>query len=250
MMNNRWLVNTSVRLLVAWLALSVVGIVFAKQLLTPFLPFFATIIDRISADFSSVVNISHYKNSDHIVLIANVVQPIRLVGNTFFSPGSALTAGSDVVHSVVPMVILYTVLFSWPVNQFRERAISLLLGFPMLYVVLGLTTPQLLAGRIAIQVYEHTVKAGGVPQEPFVIKWMIFAESGGSWLLALAGALVCIMLTKRLSSWLVAFANTTSVETESCKRKTKKEKKQAKKSKVTSHYSQNSSRKNVTSTLP
>ena len=249
-MNNRWLVNTSIRLLIAWLALSVVGIVFAKQLLIPFLPFFATIIDRISADFSSVVNISHYKSSDHMVLIANVTRPIRLGANTFFPPGSALTAGSDVVHSVVPMVILYTVLFSWPVTQFRERAISLLLGFPMLFVVLGLTTPQLLAGRIAIQVYEQTVKAGGVPQEPFVIKWMIFAESGGSWLLALAGALVCIMLTKRLSTWLVAFSNTASGETEYSKRKTKKEKKQAKKSKVASRYSQSSSRSNVTSTLP
>ena len=232
MTNNRLFINISIRLVAAWLALSIVGIVFANQIVSPFLPLFATVVDKISPDYSSVMNIRAHDNANQIVLIANVIHPIRLSSEKYIPPGVALTAGSDVIHTIVPMVILYTILFAWPVKQFKQRLMLLLLGFPMLLLVLALTTPQLMAGRIAMQVFNLTLKAGVVPKEPFVIKWMIFVESGGRWLLPLAAAMMCVMLMKRLSQWLTEFsAAAVPSETASAEIKTKKDKKQLKKDK-------------------
>ena len=135
-MYNRRLVNISFKLVSVWILLSIVGLVFANEIISPFLPFFATIIDKISPDYTSAVSIDHYQNADRIMLFANLIHPIRLSGDKYFPPGSALVAGSDVVHTLVPMVLLFTLLLAWPVKKFTERVILLAVGIPLLFLVM------------------------------------------------------------------------------------------------------------------
>jgi hypothetical protein len=196
------------------------------------LPFFTTIIDKISPDYSPVLNIAMHEQAYSIDLLANITRPIRLSGEKFLPPGTLLTAGSHVIHTMVPMVILFTVLIAWPVKRIKERVIVLLLGLPMVYIVLGLTTPQLLAGRIAIKIFEYKAREGIVPPEPFIIQWMIFVESGGRWLLPLAGAISCVGFMGFINRWMSEFSETGIRHKSSQPKKTKQQKKQEKKART------------------
>jgi hypothetical protein len=74
----------------------------------------------------------------------------------------------------------------------------LVLGVPAAFIVTGLTSPFLLAGQVEIALIEFALKEGVIRPEPLIMKWLIFNEMGGRWLLSLLGAIACITYVLRL----------------------------------------------------
>jgi hypothetical protein len=175
-----------------------------------------------------VLNIGLHENAYRIELLANVVRPIRLSAEKFIPPGSLLSSGTHVVHTMVPIVILFSVLIAWPVRRIRQRVILLVLGLPTLLLVLGLTTPQLLAARVEMKIIEYKLQEGIISPEPFLIQWMIFLETGGRWLLPLVGAVACVSLLGFIERWIEEFSDTGSGRLEKSPNLIKREKKRSK----------------------
>jgi len=90
-------------------------------------------------------------------------------------------------------VLMYTVLGAWPQPDWRRRMVVMLAGVPGALLALALTTPFLLAGKIEMLLLERAAAMGVPHAEPGLLRWMLFTEGGGRWLLAIVLALVIIV---------------------------------------------------------
>jgi hypothetical protein len=219
-----------VRLLVAWLALSLLGIIAGRQLITLLLPFFSEIINAMSSDYSHVLDIVQANGETMIEITATIIHPIKATHSLMISPGKTLIASIHVVHVLVPVVILLTLIAAWPVDRPRTRLQLLLLSVPMGFIILSFTTPSLLAGYIERQIGSLILSVGGTPEEPFLFDWIVFQEMGGRWLLPIVGAVFCVALSNGIDNLREEFhsiGNSGSAPTKP--RKTKQEKKLEKK---------------------
>jgi hypothetical protein len=109
------------------------------------------------------------------------------------SPGAEVKTTIHLQHALLPLVLLYTVLGAWPQPDWRRRIVVMLAGVPAALLALALTTPFLLAGKIEILLQERCAFAGVARAEPAVLRWMLFTEGGGRWLLAIVLALLVIV---------------------------------------------------------
>ena len=91
-------------------------------------------------------------------------------------------------------MLLYTVLGAWPQPDWRRRLVVMVAGVPAALLAVALTTPFLLAGKIEMLLQERSALAGIVRAEPAILRWMLFTEGGGRWLLAIVLALLVIAL--------------------------------------------------------
>ncbi|MEM7304900.1 MAG: hypothetical protein AAF372_05190, partial [Pseudomonadota bacterium] len=90
-------------------------------------------------------------------------------------------------------------LLAMPVKNTRERVILILLGIPSILIILGLIVPPLLAGHMASAFLQAAeARAGYMLDAPFVMQWVLFAETGGRWLFPIIAAFLCKMLSRRL----------------------------------------------------
>jgi hypothetical protein len=122
--------------------------------------------------------------------------PVLLGEQQWLTAGQELTAGTHLMHTLVPMVIELSVLLVWPVNAWRERFLLLLLGLVTSMIVLAATAPFVLIGNLEIYLQEMAVQAQVKRPEPWTLTWMIFSEMGGRWLLPLVAAMLCIRFQK------------------------------------------------------
>jgi hypothetical protein len=187
-------------MLVAWLALSLLGIFAGHQLITLLLPFFSEIINAMSSDYSHVLGIINHKGETMIEITATIIHPIKATHTLVIPPGKSLTASIHVVHVLVPVVILLTLLVAWPVDRPRARIQLLLLSVPMGFIVLAFTTPSLLTGHIERQIANLIHSVGGTLDEPFLLDWVVFQEMGGRWLLPIAGAVICVIMSNDIDN--------------------------------------------------
>jgi len=194
-MNNYNPLKLSVRLLGAWLIFSLIGILVGSQLLVFLLPIFSDIINVISSDYSHILKISYVKDEAVIEITAKVIHAINATSTLALSPGKLITSSINVMHLLVPVVILFSLLVAWPVNRIQQRKQILLLAIPMTFIILMFVTPALLASQIEMNLISLIQKVGGTPKEPFVIKWMIFIEMGGLWLFPVVAAVVCVKMS-------------------------------------------------------
>ena len=109
--------------------------------------------------------------------------------------GAHLTAGIHLYHALVPVVILYTGVFAWPVRRHGERLLLLGLGVPVAVLILGATVPFLLESHIETMLLAQAGQ-GAPDGAPFVVDWAVLVESGGLWALPLVGALLCRRLSE------------------------------------------------------
>lgn len=86
--------------------------------------------------------------------------------------GAEVKAAIHLEHTLLPVVLLYTVLGA--------------------LLALALTAPFLLAGSIEMLLQERAAAVGVPRAEPAILRWMLFTEGGGRWLLAIVLALVII----------------------------------------------------------
>ena len=107
--------------------------------------------------------------------------------------GAQIKAAIHLEHMLLPVVLMYTVLAAWPQPDWRRRTVVMLAGVPGALLALALTTPFLMAGKIEMLLLERAAAMGVPRAEPGLLRWMLFTEGGGRWLLAIVLALVIIV---------------------------------------------------------
>jgi len=171
--------GASWRLISAWLFLSVSVLLQGDRLTRPVLPFVATVIEVIQSDYQAALKISN----DQPWLIQMQATTRRVIP-AIAGRGAKLTAGVHVSHALVPLVLLFSFLFAWPVEKYQERLmILLILGIPLSFSLVALTLPFQLAGSLENMFQGYAQQYGVNREKPLLLTWMLFLEVGGRWLL-------------------------------------------------------------------
>jgi hypothetical protein len=193
--------KVSLRLVTAWLGISILGFLFGTEIVSFLLPFISWVFVLIEPAISPILSIQQHDGNEVIHLAATIIRPLRISPSILIPEGMGLTAAGSLVHALVPIVIFWSLVIAWPAEGLRERIVLLLLSLPATLISVALTTPFLLAGRIEIMFSEIAFQQGDQRQEPFAVTWLLFTEGGGRWLLPIIMAAGCILLAR----WMFAF---------------------------------------------
>ena len=182
-----------IRIVAAWLLLSTAVLLYSRPIIDFYLPFLSVITDTVSDPYTPTLEYQDLPRGDQLLMTAYVTQPIYAHSALTVNIGAEMTAGLDVLHIVVPLVILFTALCAWPIHRWRERVALVALGLPASFAVMGLTVPFLLTGKIEMMLNDYVVNAGEDRSIPLQVYWMIFCESGANWLIPLVAAAFCAL---------------------------------------------------------
>ena len=192
-MNNKAIGLLAAKGLVIWLALSLIGFFDGDKLINTLLPFYETVTEAASNGYAANIQIEE----DDIKFYATTLtaQPITPVRS--LPAGSTVQASIIVLHALVPIVILFTVILTWPASCLKQRLYFLAISIPALLFISATTVPIQLLGQLEIGFQNAALKAGLSREEPFVLTWMLLTEGGGRWLLpVLTGLASCALMTK------------------------------------------------------
>ncbi len=191
--------HLSVRLVLVWSVLCALAIGFGRQAVALALPLFDGVIDRVQDDFVANVELAQDQGVWVLRMQPLLIRPVALNAGLAMPPRTRLRAFvTHVDHTLVPPLLFLMVLLAWPARRWRELAVRLLLAAPVLLLILALTAPILLAGQVQMVFADLAVLAGSPRREPLLVTLMVFMESGGRWLLPLAGGVLCIGLGRWL----------------------------------------------------
>mgnify|MGYP006892411170 FL=1 len=192
-MNNKAIGLLAAKGLVIWLALSLIGFFVGDKLINTLLPFYETVTEAASNGYAA--NIQIEEDDIKFYATALTAQPITPVRS--LPAGSTIQASISVLHALVPIVILFTVILTWPASCLKQRLYFLAISIPALLFISATTVPIQLLGQLEIGFQNAALKAGLSREEPFVLTWMLLTEGGGRWLLpVLTGLASCALMTK------------------------------------------------------
>ena len=197
----RFVLTLSVRVLLTWIVLSLLFFIIGKYLISFLLPYFTLLMNTVTDSYSSALSIKKIDGSVLIHTSTLITQPIYIASYPVSPSGATLNAGTNLVHSLVPFVIYYTAVLCWPNTTYKERIVLCLLGIPVLLLIMSISVPALLIGHIEAALLNAAEDiAKRQLSTPFVMQWVIFLESGGRWLFPLVGAMVCKMISRTILS--------------------------------------------------
>jgi hypothetical protein len=192
-----WL-KLSAKAVAAWLGLSALGIYVSAPLAELMLPLFRFVLLSVAPEYAPSLKLVADNHDVLIQLEAWLLQSLPLGGGQQIPAGLAVTTGTHLMHTLVPVVIEGSLLMAWPTRRWVERAVLLVFGVPTSILVVGLTGPFVLLGTLEIQLQDWAQQAHVVRHEPLTLTWMIFSEMGGRWVLAVTAAIWCIHVNNQL----------------------------------------------------
>ena len=191
-----YILKLFVKGLLVWIALSILFLFIGPNIIRILLPYFTFILNFISDNYISVLALKEFDGNMAVQASATTIRPIRFTQDLVLNTGYKVEPITNVIHNLVPLVIYFTVVLSWPAINIKERLILCLLGIPASLFMLGLFIPTILAGHIESQILiEAEEHARQVFNTPFIMKYVVFMESGGRWLIPLIMALLCRIIT-------------------------------------------------------
>jgi hypothetical protein len=200
-MNRVELIRLLLKGLSVWLLISGLFWWLGDCLLQALLPLFEAVVSQLSREISPAIKLMPSLESvgdSTINLSAWVLSPIYLNEQQFIPPGTELTSSAHLLHALVPVVIELAIVMVWPVSAWSQRFLLIGLGFFTALLVILATIPTLLLGHLEVT-FQEVAQTGNRPRlVPWFLDWMIFCELGGSWLLAILGAWLCIQIQRRL----------------------------------------------------
>lgn len=195
-MDYRAFIFLSARVLLIWLILSIVVFVLGKHIINPLLPYITYIINTISDTFTCSLSIEKTSESSVIQCLATISKDVYIENIPVAPKGYQLTSYTNLIHSLVPIVILFTVLLSWPRISIKERLFLCLIGVIGVLVIIGTVVPTLLAGHIEHQLLSAAQKqANKLFDAPLVMDLVIFFETGGRWIYPVIVAGMCLLIS-------------------------------------------------------
>ena len=198
--NHRIALRLGIRALVVWLIVCIVMLLARRPLTAVLLPFFEVAIRLLQQDFAATLRLVEARGEAVIQMTPFLVRSIPLTDQLALAPFVPLKPFQvSVDHALVPLVLLISGVLSWPFASRREAAVRIgLMLLAALPVILVLSTPLLLVGQQQIIFVQEAARQGATFQEPFLVTFMIFMESGGRWLLPLALAIACVAASLRI----------------------------------------------------
>lgn len=234
-MKHLTLYKLSIRLIFYWFVLSALGMTIAPQITSTLLPFFSDVLIGLSPDYSTMLQVTNQNGNSMVEIIAETRHAIKVTTNIYIPAGKSLTAYIHVLHVMVPIIILFTILCSWPTAQRSDWIKQLLLGIPVIIIILGITIPPLLEGHIEMQLTSLIQSSGGSRNKRLLLGWVVFVEMGGIWLLPIIGAILCRMAVKEIN-FLSGYFNGSIPPSKTIKKKTSKVKKKARHKYYSANY--------------
>lgn len=189
-MTNDKLILLAVRALIIWLLLSLAGFYAGDKLISVLIPFYETVAEAASDDYIANISIQDGQESK-IVLAATAIKAQTITDQRDLPAGTTIESKITVLHALVPIVIFFTIIFSWPVQRISQRVYLLILSIPAVLFISASTAPIQLLGQLEIGFQSAAAKAGFSREEPMVLTWMLLTEGGGLWLIAALTGLAC-----------------------------------------------------------
>jgi len=189
--------NCALRLCLAWLVFSALGFLYGSALLGACTPLLSAAVRIIAPALTSHVALIETHGTPELLLDASVARPLQLDATHAVPTGQPLPSRANVVHVLVPLVIFFSALCAMPVRGPREWTWLALLAIPLAGATLLTTAPFQLVGLIEMAIQQHAVALGIFRPEPWTLKWMLFLEGGGRWVLPIAFAVLGFALSRR-----------------------------------------------------
>ena len=186
----------ALRLLVGWMLLSAIGLVYSRELVSFFLPYFSFIIHEVQSDFLPTLDIIGTGTGAELRMSAQAIRDIPLNSDKYIPALSRIDyTKADLSHVLVPAVLFLSGMVSWPVRNFRELVYRIAFGTCAMLIVMSLTTPLFLAGK-----FEMWLSDNGAPSvSNWLVDWLIFTEVGGRWLLPIVAATASVSFSRFLT---------------------------------------------------
>lgn len=192
-MTNKAIILLAAKGLAIWLALSLAGFFVGDKLIHSLLPFYETVSETASKGYAANIDIKE----DDVVLYATALKAQPITPERSLPAGTTIQSSITVLHALVPIVILSTIILTWPANNLTQRGYLIATLIPAVLIISALTVPIQLLGQLEIGFQNAAVKVGLTREEPFVLTWMVLTEGGGRWLIpALTGLACCGLVTK------------------------------------------------------
>jgi hypothetical protein len=185
----------SARILISWALLSAIGLWGTRYAIEALIPPWMLATQTLGTSYIPVLKYRREAEGERVIMTAYVTRPIYVQERIALPRGTFIDVSIDALHTLVPFVILFTLLAAWPVASSRRRARLFAAGLAASLVVSLLTTPALLAGRFDLMLVDYAARTGMRYDTPGVVYWMIFCESGGLWLLPLLAAPICVLVS-------------------------------------------------------
>lgn len=189
------------RILGAWFVASMLGIFFGEAVFEALIPLLEFVIGHAQSDFIPHLDIYNHGGTKVLRMTVSLAKPLILTPN-ITAPGGPIQGSiiTNLDHCMVPLVILTTSLIGWPIHSgIRETVLRLICGLGGCLTVIFLTTPLFLVARVQMVFIKYLMRTNEHPEQPFLITWAIFTESGGRWLIPIVLSAVSIILARNVS---------------------------------------------------
>lgn len=121
MLNQRDLIIFSLKVLLAWSALTGLIVFYGEWLLTPLFPFFKAVIVEVVSGFSPSLKFIHSVDGGRLELTVWVLSTVHIDAGVVIPRGVELTSSTHVLHVLVPIVVALSILLVWPVSHWRQK---------------------------------------------------------------------------------------------------------------------------------
>ena len=179
-----------------WALVSIAMAILGKSIIEILLPLIQAFINLLTDKFECQLSIFSLSDSSKVQCAATLLKDIYIAEVPVAPRGYNLAYQTNLIHSLVPIVILFTILFSWPGSEHKEMILLFMLGVIAAMLITILVTAILLIGSIDAQLFEvaqrETIQHLDMP---ITMKLVIFLETGGRWLLPVIFALFCKSLS-------------------------------------------------------
>jgi len=188
--------GASWRLLLAWVALSLLGYVAGERLIALLRPALAVTLQQIAPALTGPLDLTDHRGERHLRFNAQAAQALTLGADLVVPAGQPLPASASIAHLLVPLVMLGTALTGWPTRHRAERWRRALWGLPAMLFILLATAPAQLVGLIEMSLQTYADGHGADRSPPLVLGWMLLLEGGGRWVLPIAVAVLVILAAR------------------------------------------------------
>ncbi|WP_347989695.1 hypothetical protein [Methylomonas sp. AM2-LC] len=195
-LNRRDLIFFSLKVLLAWAALTGLIVFYGEWLLTPLFPLFKAIMISVVSGFSPTLKFIPAVDGGQLKLTVWVLSTVPIGTGIVMPKGIELSSSMHVLHGLVPIAVALSILLVWPVQSWRHKLLLIALGILTSVLILLATVPVLLVALLEMPFQEKAMQANALHQAPWFMDWMIFCEMGGALLLAFIGVCFCIGLQR------------------------------------------------------
>ncbi|MCG8668317.1 MAG: hypothetical protein MI867_02805 [Pseudomonadales bacterium] len=192
---NRTFLMLALRSFAIWLVVSLAMFIAPTDFFEWLTPFLEWSFNLLANDLQSNFSVTNRDGKLTLQVTAMLLQDLYIETIPVAPAGYRFHAATELIHNLVPVVIMLTGLLSWPLRSLKERLLYLSLGLPALFIVIALTVPTLLLGHVqAIALSAAENMAQIEITKPFIMQWVIFLEVGGRWLLPIVALAICLAL--------------------------------------------------------